>query len=234
MPPDKSDEPNPKDEEELEEDVQPAPEADDNQDTKPDSTNQAEDTDWKASYQGLQRSFEKKRKEFESQISELEAKMNVLNEQLESKKSDASSLQATNEDLKKQLDETKTNLEKIASDKSALDLRLERQEFIMKELPNVAPMAGYIPPGQTIEEFQENAKKFAEDLGKMIDTGVSEELQGAASPLPGGDDTVSAAELDTLWDEVYELAGTTDPEKQKMYEQKYARLMELESRKTGP
>jgi DNA repair exonuclease SbcCD ATPase subunit len=227
--PDNQDDTKPKDEEELEKE-EPKSKAEDNQDTPPDSTDQ-DDTDWKASYQGLQRSFDKKRKELEGQIEKLTVQVNKLTEDTETVKSDKTSLEGSNKTLADQLAKATEDLETVTSEKAALELRAERQSIIMEEFKEVAPMAGYIPPGKDLDEFRDNAKKFAEDLGKMVDTGVSEELSGASPPPPGGDDTVSASDVDKLYDEVVKLAG--DPDKTKEYETAYDAYLEALNRNSA-
>lgn len=190
------------------------------------ATNQGDNkqTDWKKSYDGLMRSSQKKRKELEETIGGLQKQLDDIAEELEAKKSDEGTLKSTNDNLQKQLDTVQQQLTSVTSEKEKLDLTLQRQEVVMKDFAEIAPMAAYIPTGENLDEFRENAKQFAEDLGKLVDTGIKQVISGA-SPSPSGDDTVSSAEVDKLYAEIVQLAGR--PGKEDEYAQKYDRYLEL-------
>jgi chromosome segregation ATPase len=187
-------------------------------DEPPDETDQDDDDDrdWQASYKGLQKVVSRKEKAAES----LKKKYDKLSEQHESQKAKSGAADTAQSDLEKQLKEAKTELDTLTSERDKLNNQLSQTNLVMEKFPEIAPLAQYIPTADTIEDFEKNAKKFAEDVGAQIETGVDKKLEGASPGAPPGEEGLDTEnEKDKLWDELNELGR--DPEKNAEYEAKF-------------
>ncbi len=187
-------------------------------DEPPDDTDQDDDDDrdWEASYKGLQKVVSRKEKAAQS----LKAKYDKLSEQHEAQKTKSGAADTATSDLEKQLKEAKTELDDLTSERDKLNNQLSQTNLVMEKFPEIAPLAQYIPTADTIEDFEKNAKKFAEDVGAQIETGVDKKLEGASPDAPPGEEGLDTEnEKDKLWDELNELGR--DPEKNTEYEAKF-------------
>lgn len=204
---------------------EPAPQK--SADDKPSSDGPPKGYVTEESYQGLQRVVAKKDKELE----DLKSKMETLSTSLEELKTNSNQLTGTKGELEKQLQEAQSKLDEIQTDRDTLDIQLRQQGIVMKEFPNLAAVAQYIPSADDDDKFRENAKNFAEAMGVFVKSGVQNVMSGSVTPQPQSDDTVTETEEDRLWDEVYSLAGVRGKEKE--YNEAYNRLQQvLEAKKT--
>lgn len=178
----------------------------DNEDTGGQSPK--EKTDWKKSYQGLQRTTEKKQK----QIGELSDTVGDLTEQIEALKLDKTGSEQKAKELEEKLEAVSQKLKEVTAEKGSLDNTIARQKVILESHPTLAPFMKFIPEGDSLETFESNAKEFAEALGVFQEQQTAEDLEGASPPPPGGDETVSSSALDKAWDKVSKLAGVRGKE----------------------
>lgn len=176
-----------------------------------------DDRDWKASYLGLQKVVNRKDKE----VGVLKTKFDKLSEQFEDQKAKSGAADTAQGDLEKQLGEAKTQLTDLESERDQLNNQLSQSSLIMEKYPEIASLAQYIPAADDSDGFEANAKKFAEDIGAFVETGVDEKLKGASPPAPPGEEgTDTQNEKDKLWDELMVLSK--DPAKSAEYEVKFA------------
>ena len=88
----------------------------------------------------------------------------------------------------------------------------------MKEFPDLAQAASFIPPAETEEEYRANAKEFQEALSQLVNSGVKNILGGASpaiqTPPEGTPDAKD--ELDEAYKEVVRLAGVPGKEAEYM------------------
>jgi hypothetical protein len=175
-----------------------------------------DDRDWKASYLGLQKVVNRKDKEVET----LKTKLDKLVEDFEDSKATSSSTEKVKGDLEKQLKEAQTSLSGLESERDQLNNQLIQTNIVMEKFPEIAKLAQYIPAADDAETFEANAKKFAEDVGALVETGVDKKLKGASPPAPPGEEgTETQNEKDKLWDELMVLGK--DPAKKAEYEAKF-------------
>lgn len=181
-----------------------------------------DDRDWKASYEGLQKVVGRKDRE----AATLRKKLEKQTEDFEDQKATSSTAATSQKDLEKQLKETKDQLGDLETERDQLNNQLSQSTLVMEKFPEIAKLAQYIPPGDTAEDFEANAKKFAEDVGLHVEAGVDKKLEGASPPAPPGEEgIVTQNELDTLYDELSELGK--DPAKNAEYEKKFAEWEKL-------
>lgn len=195
-------------------------------DSKPSSNEPPKGYVTEESYQGLQRVVAKKDKELE----DLRSKMNTLAESLEELKTNSSQLAGTKGDLEKALQEAKTQLESIETDRNTLDKQLRQQGIVMREFPNLAGVAQYIPQAEDDDTYRANAKAFSEAMGSFVKSGVHQVISGGTPPQPPSKDTASETEEDQLWRDIYSLAGV--PGKEKEFNDANERLQQVLAAKT--
>jgi DNA repair exonuclease SbcCD ATPase subunit len=171
------------------------------------------ETDWKVSYQGLQKVVSKK----DTTITKLSSQIEDLSTQLEALKNESGTTAKAKADAENALQAARTSLEEITSERDTLQSQLDRQKLINDEFSELGPMAKYVPEGETLEEFQANAKAFLEDLNSRTSTQVQQTLAGSSPDTPAGegDDIVfDQNEADRLWDLVEQTAGVVGKEKE--------------------
>jgi len=212
----------------LEDDIQEEDPTQDDQ-TKV-SASSDDETDWKVSYQGLQKVVSKK----DSTITKLTEQVETLSTQLEEIKNTSSSTAKQKADAEKALEELRSTLEEATSERDTLRTQLDRQKLINDKFSELGPMAKYVPAGESLEEYEANAQAFLEDLNARTGAQVKRTLAGSSPETPSGegDDIVfDQKEYDRLWDEVDLLAGVPGKEREfQEAQQKLQKLMEVQNR----
>lgn len=179
--------------------------------------------DWETAYKGLQKVVARKDRE----VNELTDKLENLSSQLEELKTTSQSSQSAKSDLEKQLGELQSTLESLKTEKDDLNNKLAQSSLVMEKFPEIAPLAAFIPSGNSIEEFEQNAQAFKERIDDYTSAKAKGLLQGASptSTKSSEDGMVTENELDKLWDQVYSLAGI--PGKEKEYEEANSKLQSI-------
>ncbi len=95
-----------------------------------------------------------------------------------------------------------------------MDAIVERKDLISQKYPKLSPFQGYIPPGDDLEEYEENAKSFAETLKVYNENFLEGQVEGASPPPPSQDEEIDETEEDRLWSIVASTAGVQGKEEE--------------------
>jgi chromosome segregation ATPase len=167
-----------------------------------------------AQYKGLQAVIAKKDADIK-QLTEKNIQLEAQVAELESNHGKVANEKST---LDSKLTETKQEASTLKEENAKLLKKLSHQDIIMKEFPDLASAASFIPETETEDEFREKAKEFRTALKQIVDTGVKDVLSGSSPPVEPSDDgaTLGVDELDKAYRDVVALAG--QPNKRQEYE----------------
>lgn len=206
-----------------------APESDQVTDTE--DTQQSSETtegkspkeNWEARYKGLQKVVAKKDQDIES----LQQQIDKFASELEELRNTSGSLEVDKKALAGKLEEIQNQFNQTQQERDRLQSQLERQNIIVKSFPDIAPLADFIPPADSLEQFEANAKNLQEAVQQMVEQRTTEVIKGGTPTLPRetGEEMTSTSQEDKLWSEVYRLAGV--PGKEQEYEEKRQLLVNL-------
>lgn len=169
-------------------------------------------------YKGLQRTAQKQKEKMDKELLDMKTKLEEQEEALENAK--LAALDKAKLESEKQ--ELSNNMQKMQAEKDKLARQLNQQSIVLAKFPDLAPLAAYIPPGETDEQFETNATNFRTALKTFVTMTVKGELSGSSPAIEGGNGSEASAAEDALWDEVYKYAGI--PGKEKEYEEANAKL----------
>jgi hypothetical protein len=189
--------------------------------TDGDKTQKSDSTDWKTSYQGLQRVVAQR----DQTILKLtQEKQNAINE-LEELKQTSGHTELVKADLEKSKGTLEAQVITLTAENTGLKTQNAQLKIIMQEFPQLSGLIKYIPPATDDEGFRQNAKAFADELAGQVKLGLKEVLTGATPPQPENGKMTTEAEEDALYTQVVALAGI--PGKEAEYEklrQKWVKL----------
>lgn len=164
-----------------------------------------------AEYKGLQAVIAKRDGTIATQankISELEA-------QLAEERANHGSAVTEKASLDSKLTEKETLVASLEKEVTTLQKKAARQEIIMKEFPDLAQAASYLPDVEADDEFREKAKELRTILKTHADT-IVKDILGGASPSIKSDDTPNFGvdEEDRAYNEAVALAGVSGKERE--------------------
>lgn len=188
---------------------------------KPEDNKPSAKTYSEAEYKGLQTVIAKRDatiKDKDTLIAELTAKLAEAEANHGSAVSEKTSL---TQKLTESTDKV-TNLEKTVAD---LEKKLNYQNIVMKDFPDLAPAIDFLPRMDSEEEFREKAKELRATLKQYVGNEVKQVISGASPPLSGDGEgsTLGGDELDKLYREAVRLAGV--PGKEQEYEAAYQKYL---------
>lgn len=173
-------------------------------------------------YKGLQKVVAKK----DQQILELQDSVQALSDELEELKVNSASTQTAKSTAEQKVQELQSQLDNLTAERDEVNKQLTQQGIIMKDFPQLAQLAKFIPPAEDEEGFKTNAKEFAEALKGFVDKGVVETLEGASPPSPSTEEEApTSSEEDRLWSIVYSTSGV--PGKEAEYEEANEKLQKI-------
>jgi DNA repair exonuclease SbcCD ATPase subunit len=180
------------------------------------SDGNSQNIDWEKRYKGLQAASEKKRNELEQQLAKAQSELESTTTELESVKSDTGSLESKRTEAERAKEELENEIRNLSTEKETLEKKLNQQNIIMSDFPQLAPLAKFIPSATDDEVFRQTAIEFNEALSQYVDKGVDSSLQGASATFEKGDGEKLAdtSELDAAWDTIYKYGGDPAHEKE--------------------
>ena len=187
-------------------------------------TGSDQDIDWEERYKGLQRATEKKRLQLEGDLEKANQNLAATTQMLEEAKGDGSVLDKQRkdaEDAKAKLDD---EVAKLQREHDELQKQVNQQDIVMREFPQLAPVAKYIPVADDDDDFRKGAEDFSKAIESMVGKSVEKKLDGSSPTFEEGADEEleSSDELDQAWADVYQFAGVKGKEKE--YQDAFAKI----------
>jgi len=162
-------------------------------------------------YKGLQKVVAKR----DAELLDQKAKLDKLAEDLEELRSQTSSSEATKTKLAKDLADAQASLSIAQAEQARATKRLAQQSIVLKQFPELAPLAEFIPAAESDEDFVKNANALKASLEAYVSQGVKIKLSGAVPPLTQkGNEMAPDGEEDRLWSEINRTAGIPGLEKE--------------------
>lgn len=121
--------------------------------------------------------------------------------------------------LETQLTAANTKVTDLEGQVAALTKRLKYNDIIMKEFPDLAQAASFIPETPTDDEFRTKATEFRQALTGFANLKVQNVLAGSSIPVNQANTTTGEDDEDKAYRDVVALAGK--PGKEKEYQEKY-------------
>jgi hypothetical protein len=162
-------------------------------------------------YKGLQKVVAKR----DAELLDQKAKLDKLAEDLEELRSQTSSSEAAKTKLAKDLADAQASLSTAQAEQGRATKRLAQQTIVLKQFPELAPLAEFIPAAESDEDFVKNANALKASLEAYVSQGVKTKLSGAVPPLTQkSNEMVPDGEEDRLWNEINRTAGMPGLEKE--------------------
>jgi chromosome segregation ATPase len=179
--------------------------------------------DWQARYAGLQKVVAKKDKA----LTDLSQKVESLTDTLEELRTQSTSSETQLESVKKQAEEAQEQLATLTGERDNLKQQLDQQQIVLKDYPQLAPLAEFIPAAENEEQFRTNAENFAKAIEAFTGEAVTRTVEGSTPPIPSGkQEVVTQDQVDVAYDKAAKLAGV--PGKEQEYQaanDEYVRLL---------
>jgi hypothetical protein len=121
----------------------------------------------------------------------------------------------------------------VQTERDKLRIDLEKQTVLLKEYPQLADLAQYLPASNSIDEFRIGAKTFSAVLDKIVADKVKQAMAGSTPPVQRTqvDHMATEADEDKLYRLVTSLAGI--PGKEREYEDARQKWVTLLNSKTA-
>jgi len=178
-------------------------------------------------YKGLQKVVAKR----DAEIDALKLKLEELSTTQEEVRLKGATTEAEKAKLAKDLEDARKLLETATAEQQRATKKLAQQTIVLKQFPDLAPLAEFIPPADDDETFVKNAKSLTESLDAYIEARVKSKLSGAVPPVqPRSQDQLPDGEEDRLWAEVSRYAGV--PGKEREFREANIKLQALLAAKT--
>lgn len=185
-----------------------------------------------------------------------EAQYKGLQAVIAKRDADITNLKNRNVELEAKVAELESNHGKTVSEKTILDgkfqeaqdkvtslegkvAELEKQikykDIVMKEFPDLASAASFIPETDSDEEFREKAKELQAVLNQHVQSGVKNVLSGSSLPIEPGDEntTIGIDPVDKAYAEVVKYAGVPGKESEYMEaRERYVTALQAKNEKT--
>lgn len=176
-----------------------------------------------AQYKGLQAVIAKKDALIAKQTTEIADLQTKL---VEAEANHGSAL-SEKEKLSGKLTESTGEVDTLNKKVAELQRKLNHQDIIMKDFPDLAPAAYLLADTESEEEYRESAKALRATLKQYQGTAVKNAISGSSPPIEddGGGSSLNVDELDKAYKEVTALAGI--PGKEQEYEKANQRYIEL-------
>jgi chromosome segregation ATPase len=124
-----------------------------------------------------------------------------------------------------QLTDAQSKVTQLQAEVTALQKKLSYQGIILKEFPDLASAASFIPETATEEEYRQKATEFRGTLKQYVDSRVKNVLDGSSPPIDQQNTTINASDDDKAYRDVVSLAGR--PGKEKEYQEAYDRWQNI-------
>jgi len=195
---------------------------------KPTTTTAQPGEDYEKRFKGLQKLFEKQQKK----IADLEGERDSLLEARES-------LSQGDKQKQAELNKAKVDLDLLAREKETLTAKLGSQEaqakrinLILSEFSDLSAFEaqGLLPAATTEEEMRTKFAAFRETLGKTVNKGVQERVQGTGPGPTGPIEPPAGHTKEWLYAELNRLAGSRNPEDRRKYDELIAEWDKLDTK----
>ena len=187
--------------------------------TDPDTTEPAGDqtpggndgnTDWEASYKGLQR----KMAALQTQADTLKAERDGAIAEVQTLKADLTTAQGSLEASETKVSGFETQVADLETKATEATTSLERANLIMSEYPGLASFEadGLLPTADDAEALKEKLVKFQAALSAKVENGVDRTLETATLPADDDDDPDANLTEDQIYEQMMAAASSGNTE----------------------
>lgn len=164
--------------------------------------------DWENKYKGLQKVVNK----YHTDNEKLRGDLQTAQAEVEQLKLDKAGLEAQLNQVKTDFTSSKETAEDNAKSLTAKDLEIARLKLLINEFPGLASFEkkGVLPTADNVEELKTRFQSFQEAMKDVVKIGTQQVLTNSAPPAPSGSASGPDITLESLQDQLNQLAGKPD------------------------